>query len=137
MFPMNRPLPEGEREDEVSRETIGAAMEVHRMLGPGLNESLYEAALCREFDLRGIRYARQQNVDVHYKDAVVGQLRLDLVVEDKLIVELKAVDAINAVHKAQCITYLSITGLSVALIINFNVSVLKDGLKRVVCSHLR
>jgi GxxExxY protein len=126
-----RRLPEGEMHDELTERVIGAAIEVHRHLGPGLTESLYEAALCHEFDLRGISYARQVEFDVKYKDKIIGKSRIDLLVANGLIVELKACDAINSIHRAQCITYLRVTGKSISLLINFNVEILKDGIKRV------
>jgi GxxExxY protein len=127
-------VPAGEQWDELSERVIGAAIEVHRYLGPGLNEALYEAALCHEFDLRSIPYARQVVVDVIYKGKTIGATRIDLLVDDRLIVELKACDSLTTIHRAQCITYLSVTGKAVALLINFNVGVLKDGIKRVVLS---
>ncbi len=126
-----RRLPEGEMHDELTECVIGAAIEVHRHLGPGLNEGLYEAALCHEFDLRGISYAQQVEFDVKYKDKIIGKSRIDLLVADSLIVELKACDAINSIHKAQCITYLRVAGKSISLLINFNMEILKDGIKRV------
>ena len=125
-------VPTGEISDELPRRIIGAAIEVHRVLGPGLNEALYEAALGRELAIQGLQFERQKTVDGDYKGAVIGQARIDLLVEEQVIVELKAVEAIHPVHRAQCISYLSITGCRVALLINFNVLVLKDGVKRVV-----
>lgn len=120
--------------DELTERVIGAAIEVHRELGPGLTEVMYEEAIAHEFDLRGIAYQRQVPIDVHYKGKAVGQTRLDFLVERRLIVELKACDALNAVHRAQCICYLRATRLKLALLINFNVPVLKDGIKRVILS---
>ena len=102
------------------------------MLGPGLTEIIYEAALCREFDLRGIRYQRQVEIPVVYKGIAIGKGILDLVVEGKVIVELKSCEALNNIHRAQLICYLKITGLELGLLVNFNIPILKDGLKRVI-----
>jgi GxxExxY protein len=131
----SRTVPAGEQWDELSERVIGAAIEVHRHLGPGLTESLYEAALCQEFDLRSIPYLRQVTVDVIYKGKTIGATRIDLLVDNQLILELKACDSLTTVHRAQCITYLNVTGKTVALLINFNVGALKDGIKRVVLSN--
>jgi len=130
-----RMIPAGEESDALTEAIIGAAIEVHRHLGPGLNEVLYESALCYEFELRGIGYSRQVETDVVYKGKVIGQTRLDLVVSDRVIVELKACESLSPIHRAQCITYMTITGIKVSLLINFNVPILKDGIKRVVHSH--
>ncbi|MCY3022479.1 MAG: GxxExxY protein [Planctomycetota bacterium] len=111
---------------------IGAAIEVHRHLGPGFLESVYERALCRELELQGIRFRCQQETPVPYKGIDIGGQRLDMVVEEQVIVELKAVEAIAPIHEAQLISYLKATGLRVGLLINFNVRQLKDGLKRFV-----
>jgi len=121
--------------DPLTDKIIGAAIEVHREFGPGMTEVMYEGALRREFDLRGIRYERQVRFDVYYKDVVVGQGRLDLLVAGEVIVELKACEALGPVHRSQCITYLRATGHRIALLINFNVPVLKDGIKPVILSH--
>ena len=130
---LSRNIPPEER-DPLTERIIAAAMEVHRGVGPGMTEVMYENALALEFDLRGIRYARQAPVSVNYKGKPIGTTRLDFVVEGKVIVELKACESLNAVHRAQCICYLRATGLHVALLINFNVPVLKDGIKRVILS---
>jgi len=126
-----RRVPEGEMHDELTDRVIGAAIEVHRHLGPGLNEALYEAALCHEFEIRSIPLARQVVFDVRYKEKIIGTTRIDLLVADKLIVELKCCDSIGAIHRSQCITYLRVTGKTISLLINFNVEILKDGIKRV------
>lgn len=120
--------------DELARAVIGAAIEVHRVLGPGWLESVYEEALCAELTLRGIGFARQVVIEVGYKGAKVGEQRLDLLVEECLVVELKAVDAILNIHKAQTRSYLRATGIHLALLINFNVELLKAGLHRIVLS---
>jgi GxxExxY protein len=111
---------------------IGCCIEVHRVLGPGLLESMYEMALCREMDLRGIHYQRQVEMPVTYKDQYIGKGFIDLVVEGKVIVELKACEALNAVHRAQLICYLRVTKMEIGLLINFNVAALKDGIRRVI-----
>ena len=128
-----RPLPsKDEQWDEVTEKVIGSAIEVHRELGPGLTEIMYEEALCHEFELRGIRYERQVPVAAMYKGKEIGKTRLDLVVGGKLIVDLKSCDGFHPVQRAQMICYLTVTKLRVGLIINFNVPFLKDGVKRVV-----
>jgi GxxExxY protein len=106
---------------------IGAAMEVHRTLGPGFPESIYEQALCVEMRSRGLPFARQVGVQVRYKGEHVGSGRIDLLVNDSVIVELKAVDSISDVHIAQVLSYLRMTGHQLVLIFNFNVRILKDG----------
>ena len=117
----------------VTGEVIGAAIEVHRMLGPGLDEALYEAAMAMEMALRDVPFERQVSIPVTYKGQTIGERRLDFIVGQRIVVELKAVADLVAVHKAQLRTYLRITGLEVGLLINFNVAVLKDGIKRVIC----
>ncbi|WP_394837464.1 GxxExxY protein [Pendulispora rubella] len=111
---------------------IGAALEVHRLLGPGFLESVYEEALCFELSLRGVPFARQVPVGVAYKGKTVGEARLDLLVGECLIVELKAVEAIAPIHVAQVISYLKACRLAVGLLISFNVPVLRRGIKRVI-----
>ncbi|MCC7087907.1 MAG: GxxExxY protein [Chloroflexi bacterium] len=121
--------------DELASRVIGAAIEVHRVLGPGFLESVYEAALCAELEQRSIAYARQAVVEVSYKGRPVGESRLDLLVERRLIVELKAIDALAPIHMAQVLSYLRATGIHLALLINFNVPRLRDGgIKRVIRS---
>ena len=126
----------GESADEESERlatlVIGAAIEVHRELGPGHPEKVYEEALCHELDLRQIPYERQVPVTIHYKGKEVGQSWLDLLVAKRLIVELKCIDHFSEVQIAQCDAYLAATNLRLALLINFKVTMLKHGLKRVV-----
>jgi GxxExxY protein len=118
---------------ELSERIIGAAIETHRELGPGLLESVYEECLCWHLRKQNLAYKRQQLIPLTIHDVVVaGAFRLDLVVEQKLIVELKSVEALQSVHKSQVITYLKLTGLKTGLLINFNTSPLKHGIKRVV-----
>ncbi|MGA2582630.1 MAG: GxxExxY protein [Tepidisphaeraceae bacterium] len=118
--------------DRLSYEVIGAAIEVHRALGPGYLESIYEEAMCIELKLRGIAFERQSAVPIAYKGVSIGQHRLDLLVEGKLIVEIKTVESLAPIHSAQAISYLKATGHHLALIINFNTTVLKDGIKRII-----
>lgn len=118
--------------DASAHEVIGAAIEVHRHLGAGYLESVYESALAYELTQRQIPFQRQPPFAVRYKDQMVGEGRMDLLVEQKLIVELKAVEAILPIHKAQVINYLKATDHSLALLINFNVKVLRDGIHRIV-----
>lgn len=111
---------------------IGAAIEVHRQLGPGFLESVYERTLCHELDLRGIRYEWQKEITVHYKELMIPGQRLDLLVDERLIVELKAVEELAPIHQAQVLSYLKSTGLRAGLLINFNVELLKSGIRRLV-----
>jgi len=120
--------------DQLARDVIGAAIEVHRILGPGFLESVYEKALSIELKLRGIPFKRQLSLGVQYKGERVGEGRMDILVKDALIVELKTVDSLAPIHKAQTISYLKATGLKLALLINFNVPVLKEGIKRIILS---
>jgi GxxExxY protein len=125
--------PDG-RVDATARQIVDAAIEIHKTLGPGFGESTYEAALCLELSLRRIRFVRQPPVAVVYKGEVVGQHRLDLLVDDCVIVELKAVDALNPVHTAQVLSYLKATGKPLGLLLNFNVPLMKHGIRRIVRS---
>ena len=119
--------------DILTGKIIGAAIEVHKILGPGLLESIYEDCLCHELKLREITFERQKPVDINYKDLKMSSgYRIDLIVEGSVVVELKAVREMNAIFEAQLLTYMKISGCKKGLIINFNVPVLKDGLKRMV-----
>ena len=110
---------------------IGAAMEVHNLLGPGLLESTYEECLAREFELRGIHYDRQRAVPVVYKDVKLDcGYRMDLVVEGQVVVELKAVENLAKIHEAIVLTYLRLSGCRIGLLINFNVLTVKEGIRR-------
>ena len=121
-----------EEVDRLTKLVIGAAIEVHRHLGPGYFESVYKEVLGIELTLREISFDRQKPVAVSYKGNAVGEGRLDLLVENVLIVELKTVEAFTEIHKAQVISYLKATNLQLGLLINFNVPVLRHGIKRVV-----
>ena len=114
--------------EALTEQIIGAAIEVHRALGPGLLESAYEECLCHEFHLRGISFERQRALPVEFKNIKLDcGYRLDLVVEDKVILEIKCVEHIVPVHEAQLLTYLKMTGKRVGLILNFNVPVITHG----------
>lgn len=117
----------------VSQAISGAAIEVHRELGPGLLESVYESALCRELWIRQLRVDRQLPVCVTYKGAELeSQIRIDLLVETAVIVEVKAVDKLAPIHRAQLLTYLKLTGHTVGLLLNFTVELLKHGMRRLL-----
>ena len=120
-------------EQALTREIIGAAIEVHRALGPGLLESAYHACLSRELTLRGLQFEPEKPLRIEYKGVKVNcGYRIDFLVDSKVVVELKSVANIHPVHEAQLLTYLKLTGCRVGLLINFNVPVLKDGIKRMV-----
>jgi GxxExxY protein len=124
------------RVDELARQVIGAAIEVHRILGPGFLESVYEEALAIEFDLRGIPYERQKPMILEFKGKIVGDSRLDFLVGGALVVELKAIEAIHPIYPAKVLHYLKMCNLQLGLIINFHVVLLKDGIKRIARTHL-
>ena len=120
-----------ERINALTESVIGAALEVHRELGPGLLEGVYEKALCRELTLRHIPFEQQVQVPLSYKgESLETHLRLDLVIDKKLILDLKAVDRLLPIHEAQLLTYLKLSHLPVGLLLNFYETRLKDGLKR-------
>ena len=121
--------------DALAFKVIGAAIEVHRKLGPGFLESVYEEALCVELSERGIAFEQQVEISIDYKGHAVGKARLDLLVEKGLIIELKTIDRFAPIHEAQATSYLRATGLDLVLLINFNVPILKEGLKRVILSE--
>ena len=117
--------------DPVSRRVIACAIEVHRTLGPGLLESVYEACLCRELSRANIAFTRQQRLPVFYKGEPVDcDLIADIIVENALILEIKAVQAIHPIHEAQLLTYLKVASLHAGLILNFNEVRLTDGIRR-------
>lgn len=122
---------ERKKDDELTEKIIGAAIEVHRELGAGLLESIYERALCLEFDLQGIKYKRQEPVDLLYKGNKLSGFRVDLLVEDEVVVELKAINISPGTVMSQTISYLKATNLKRGLIINFGQNRLVDGIKRV------
>jgi GxxExxY protein len=120
-------------EDGISKAVIGAAIEVHRALGPGLLESVYERCLARELELIGVPYECQVPVRAEYKGLVMeAAYRMDMVVCDKVVLELKVVEQLLPIHEAQLLSYLRLTKRRLGLLLNFHVPVLKNGLKRVV-----
>ena len=120
-------------ENELSNIVIGAAIEVHQHLGPGLLESAYRQCLARELSLRGIAYETEKAIPLKYKSLNLDcGYRLDFLIEDKVILELKAVEKILSIHEAQMITYLKLTEHKLGLILNFNVGFLREGIKRIV-----
>ena len=119
--------------DTLTREIIGAAIEVHKQLGPGLLESAYDECLCRELSLRGLHFQRQVSLPVSYKGVCLNcGYRMDILVEDEVVVEVKSVQKLGSVHEAQLLSYLKLSGRAVGLLINFNVKMLKSGVKRLV-----
>jgi len=118
--------------DDLARAVIGAAIEVHRELGPGFLESVYEEALAVELGLRRIAFSRQALLEVRYKGVRVGEGRLDFLVGGRLVVEIKAVDALHAVHRAQVIAYLKAVDTPLGLLLNFKSALMRDGIERVI-----
>ena len=118
-------------EKDLTDKIIGAALEVHRTLGPGLLESTYAACLAHELTLRGVSFEKEKSLPVRYKDVLLDcGYRLDFLIDGKVIVELKAVEALNDIHTAQLMTYLRLTGCRVGLLMNFNIEKLRDGIVR-------
>jgi len=120
--------------DRWAHAVIGAAIEVHRQLGAGFLESVYEEAMAIELELRDIPFAKQHSQAIEYKGRTLGVVRFDFFIADALIVELKAVERILPIHHAQVMNYLKATGLPLALLLNFNVPILRDGIQRIVLS---
>jgi GxxExxY protein len=125
-----------EETEALARAVIGAAIEVHRILGPGYPEIVYRRALCHELTLRKIPHTFETSVVVVYKGVEVGEGQLDIFVDKKLVVELKAVNALNEIDRAQVIGYLETTKLRLGLLINFRVPLLRDGIRRVINSQM-
>jgi GxxExxY protein len=118
-------------EEELREAIIGAAIEVHKELGPGLLESSYQRCLAREFDVRGIKYRQEVDLPLNYKGVVIDcAYRIDFVVEEKIVVELKSVEKLIPIHEAQLLTYLRLSKLRVGLLINFNSSVIRNSFIR-------
>jgi GxxExxY protein len=134
MQPATKPAEPDAELDDLARRVIGAAIDVHRSLGPGFSEAIYEEALCIELVRRQLPFARQVPVEVYYKGHSVGQARLDLLVAERLVVELKAVPQLRPVHRAQVISYLAGMKQPLGLLINFQVALLPSGIRRVVFS---
>ncbi|MDR9437217.1 MAG: GxxExxY protein [Thiohalophilus sp.] len=119
-------------ENDLAGEIIGAAIEVHRILGPGLLESAYHECLKHEFRIRGIRYESEVPIPLEYKGMVVDQVyRTDFMVDNKVVIELKSLEEIKDIHKSQVLTYLRLTGRKLGLLINFRTSLIKNGIYRV------
>jgi GxxExxY protein len=117
---------------ELTETILRCAVEVHRHLGPGLLESVYETAICIEFTGAGLSFKRQVGVPLFYKGTLISEHRPDLVVADRVIVEVKSVERLDPVHTAQMLTYLRVAGLRTGLILNFNSAMLKHGIRRVI-----
>ena len=119
--------------NKLSSKIIGAAIEVHKAIGPGLLESAYEQCICHELSLRGLSFKRQVPLSVSYKGISLDcGYRLDVVVEDVIILELKSCERIEPIHRAQLLTYLKLSGLNIGLLLNFNTTVMRDGIVRIV-----
>jgi GxxExxY protein len=130
---MNRRDAETQRANEITQRVIGACIDIHRQLGPGLLESVYEECLCYDLSMLNLEFERQKELPVAYKNVRLDcGYRIDLVVEKLVVVELKTVERLLPIHEAQLPTYLKLSALSVGLLINFNVPVLKQGVKRIV-----
>ncbi len=115
----------------LTEKVIGLAIDVHRALGPGLLESAYRKCLCYELKNHGLQFVEEEPVSLRYKDLLIDcAYRADIIVENKLVVEIKSVDRIEPVHEAQLLTYLKLRGIKVGLLLNFNVKLLKDGIVR-------
>ena len=121
--------------EELAQRVIGAAIEVHKLIKPGMPENVYKMALSHELDLRQIPHQREMPVPILYKGVKVGEGFIDILVDRKLILELKSVEALHEVHRAQAIGYLQATGLQLALLINFNVVQLRTGIRRVINTY--
>lgn len=121
------------RAHELTGTVIGAAIEVHKLMGPGLLESIYSKCVCRELEIRGIRVEREVVVPIRYKGCMFDEpLRVDLLVDGCLLVELKVVDAVLPIHKAQLLSYMKLMDIPLGLLINFNAMVLKKGIERLI-----
>ena len=123
------------RIEDLAKEVIGAAIEVHRLLKPGRPENAYKLALCHELTLRRVQHESEARIPIVFKGVLVGESFINILVEKCLILELKACDALNDAHRAQVIGYLQGSGLKLALLINFNVAQLRNGIKRIVNTY--
>jgi GxxExxY protein len=130
ILPQRSPRTQRKTSDPLTESIIACAIEVHRILGPGLLESIYEEALCHEFNIRKISFDRQKEIDVVYKDKIIKGQRLDLIVDGQVVVEIKAVKTMPDVFIAQVLSYLKSTGMKRALLINFGAQKLVSGVKR-------
>ncbi|MEO0114814.1 MAG: GxxExxY protein [candidate division WOR-3 bacterium] len=127
----------GYPEIDLTKKIIAAAIEVHRILGLGLGEDVYEEAFTYELKLQGIPFERQKQISVPYKDIIAKTYQLDFLINNKVIVEIKAVSELNDFHKAQILSYLRAANLKVGLLINFNVKMLRTGIKRLISSKVK
>jgi GxxExxY protein len=127
---VHEPIPE--RDEELANAVIGAAIEVHRILGPGFMEAIYRKALAHELGLRGVLWEEEKWIAVPYKDTMIPGQRLDLLVGERVVIELKCVEEFAPIHLAKVMSYLKATRLRLGLLINFKVTMLRDGIKRVV-----
>lgn len=118
----------------LTEKIIGCALEVHKLLGPGLLESIYESALCIEFELQRIKFERQKNIEVTYKNHIIGNYRIDIIVENQIVLEIKSVERMDAVFEAQLLSYMKLGNYKLGLLLNFNSRLLKDGIKRMILS---
>ena len=133
MVNMTKSEPVSAEIDEIARSVVDSAFRVHKILGPGLLESVYEQCLCHELSKRSISFKSQVSLPIIYDEIRLDAgLRLDILVEDLIIIELKAVEKMHQIYKAQLLTYLKLTGLRLGLLINFNVLLIRDGIKRVI-----
>jgi GxxExxY protein len=121
-----------EHTEALAHAVIGALIEVHKHLGPGLPEKSYQEAISHELTLRSIKHRCEVPFPIMYKGKCVGEGRIDVLVEERLVIEVKAVEALTQVHRAQCVTYLQAMKLELALLANFNVAMMADGIKRVI-----
>ena len=119
------------RLNALTERILGCGIEVHRHLGPGLNESAYESALCIELKATGMQFVRQVGVPLFYKGVLIGEHRPDLIVESSVIVEVKSIERFHPLHTSQMLTYLHVTHLTLGLLLNFNSAVLREGIQRV------
>jgi len=131
-FGVRLPSPLSPEAERVMSETIGAAIAVHRELGPGFIESIYRKAMCIELETRNLAYEKERSIRVTYRGVEIPGQRVDFIVESLIVMEIKAVTRLDQVHRAQLISYLKTTGLHGGLLINFRVPLLKDGIRRVV-----
>jgi GxxExxY protein len=118
--------------EDLIQKTIGCCIAVHRDLGPGLLEKVYPRAIALELDSRHIPYAREKAIPIKYRDLLICHQRIDLMVDDRLVLEVKSVERLGPIHVAQVINYLRVTGARAGLLINFNVPILKQGIRRIV-----
>jgi len=120
-------------ENEISEILVDIFLKVHRTMGPGLFESVYEAAICYELDKAEVKYKRQQGIVIYYEKVELNLgFRADIIVEDKVIIEIKSIEVLAPVHHKQLLTYLKLTNLKLGLLVNFNVSLIKNGITRIV-----